>query len=140
MKMRAPIFALLLLFSACRKDDKLQRLSGCEPYVTTAPAWTDACTVSSGVIEDDCLELVVSYSGGCQSHDFALYWDGMSLLTVPGRVQLSLLHNGNGDMCEAVITDSLHFDLTGIQDSTQGIASIDILVDSTVVLNVPYGN
>lgn len=140
MKKLAPFFALLLLFSACRKDENLQRFSGCEPYVTTAPAWTDDCTVSSGSIQDDCLELVVSYGGGCQSHDFALYWDGMTLLTVPGRVQLSLLHNANGDLCEAVLTDSLHFDLTGIQDSSGGIASVDILVDSTVVLNVPYGN
>ncbi len=140
MKQLAPVFALLLLFSACQKEEDVQQFSNCEPYVTTASAWTDVCTVSSGQIQDDCLALVVSYGGGCASHDFALYWDGTSLLSVPGRVQLSLLHNANGDLCEAILTDSLHFDLTGIQDSTGGIGSIDILVDSTVVLNVPYGN
>jgi hypothetical protein len=139
MKKLAPIFALLVLLSACKKED-LQQGADCQPYATVQPTFADDVTVTSARIVDDCLELVVGYGGGCEAHEFALYWDGQVVTSLPGSIIVELHHDGNGDLCEAYLTDSLHFDLSGIQAATNGISSIDVTVNGQSAVNVPYDN
>lgn len=139
MKKLAPIFALLLLLSACKKEE-LPSNAACEPYTTVQSTWTDDVTLISGRIVDDCLELVVGYGGGCEAHEFALYLDQQVLQSTPGRITMALHHNGNADGCEAYLTDSLHFGLAGIQAATNGISSIDITATGATTLNVPFDN
>ena len=58
-------------------------------------------------IISDSLYVLVSYSGGCENHDFDLRTD-----TARDTTYLWLHHNDGGDDCEALIHDRLTFDLS----------------------------
>ena len=60
------------------------------------------------------LNLSVSYSGGCETHDFVLCWDEMYIKTQPMKIELYLSHNANNDTCEAWETETLDYDLTPV--------------------------
>ncbi|MEO9477821.1 MAG: hypothetical protein ABJG41_19920 [Cyclobacteriaceae bacterium] len=55
---------------------------------------------------------IVEYPGGCGEHVFYLWWSGSVLSSNPSQLELYLIHNGNGDACEAVVRDTVTFSLT----------------------------
>lgn len=67
------------------------------------------------VIEDDTLAITVSYSGGCEDHEFTLVASAEFAESYPVQLQVSLAHNGNGDLCRAYPTETYGFDLTPIK-------------------------
>lgn len=72
----------------------------------------DPAAVVKFDITRNVLELTTRYGGGCEVHDFELYWDGLFMESYPVQVNLQLSHNSHNDMCRALITDNLYFDLT----------------------------
>ena len=76
---------------------------------------TDPFRLDSAAVQDDVLTVVVSYSGGCRNHAFALMAPRSFQETV-GSVQLAitLVHDANGDRCEAFPSEQLRFDLRPI--------------------------
>ncbi|MES2765278.1 MAG: META domain-containing protein [Bacteroidota bacterium] len=64
-------------------------------------------------IDETHISITVQYSGGCEEHEFNLFADEN---IQPGNatdfVQMMLTHNSNGDMCEALITKELTFDVS----------------------------
>lgn len=90
--------------------------NGLTTYSSKLP--NDVFTVDSLQIKDDCLELTLSYSGGCKSHIFQL-----TILPTMGPLNtLSLCHEANNDLCEAWITEKINFDLKELQ--TPGTHSV----------------
>lgn len=73
---------------------------------------SDAFALGEVTIEGDTLLVTVSYAGGAAEHDFALYWNGITLRSYPGQVHLMLKHDANGDTAEAYLTQTLRFDLS----------------------------
>ena len=73
---------------------------------------SDAFDVQEARIEGDVLTAIVGYSGGCEVHQFALLASLAATRSIPPQHWLKLLHQGNGDVCEAYITSVLRFDLT----------------------------
>ena len=73
--------------------------------------FTDSFTISSAIIEDDCLVIEVVFGGGCGTTNFALITDGMVTESMHPEVRflLSLLDN---DRCKALVYRTLKFDLT----------------------------
>jgi len=72
----------------------------------------DPIYLNDAFVDGNCLQINISYSGGCKDHtvDLALMhpWiDGSS--SVP---TFEIKHNANGDMCEAIFTKEMRFDLT----------------------------
>lgn len=67
------------------------------------------------VIVSDSLYVQVSYSGGCENHDFDL-----DMETARDTTRLWLRHNNGGDSCEALLLDRLAFDLPndGLESAT----------------------
>jgi hypothetical protein len=57
------------------------------------------------------LKIDVSYSGGCKEHNFEIVWDGVVNLSYPGKVNLLVKHNSNGDSCEGMVHDVIEVDL-----------------------------
>ncbi len=54
----------------------------------------------------------VGFSGGCAEHDFELIWDEtIDTSNQRPSVKFALMHNANGDMCEAYLQKTLRFDL-----------------------------
>ena len=76
-----------------------------------------AGNLDAAVISSDNLEVVVSYGGGCEVHQFNLCWNGLVMESLPPQVNLSLIHEDNNDSCLAMLTEQLSFDLTPLQAS-----------------------
>jgi len=64
-------------------------------------------TINSVQREQDDLLINLSYSGGCKPSDFEIIWDGIVYLDEPCHMNLLLINNQNGDLCEAFITETI---------------------------------
>jgi hypothetical protein len=58
----------------------------------------------------------VKYKGGCEEHDYRLFWDGLIIETFPGSVDLVLFHDGNGDTCTTTKFERVVFDIGALGD------------------------
>ena len=79
----------------------------------------DEYVLNSATITDDTLDISVSYSGGCEDHQFTLVVSDTFLESFPVQLHASIAHNANGDTCEAYPTDNYRFDLTPIKKMYQ---------------------
>ncbi|MEO1172149.1 MAG: hypothetical protein AAFX94_08865 [Myxococcota bacterium] len=75
-------------------------------------------------INEDTLTLGVQFSGGCNSHDFALCWNGAFTRSMPPQTSVWLLHETE-DTCEAALTETLTFSLASLESSYRGDRSTD---------------
>lgn len=75
----------------------------------------DAVQVNSVRLAETCLYINVSYSGGCENHEFDLTWDGSVLESLPPQLPLRLHHDSNGDQCEAWLTRTISFSVDGLE-------------------------
>ena len=80
---------------------------------------TDKYALNAATITDDLLNVSVSYTGGCEAHQFTLVVSDTFLESFPVQLHTSLAHNANGDTCEAYPTDNYRFDLTPIKKMYQ---------------------
>ena len=87
----------------------------------TRNAWgTDDYVVNDPPsISGDVLTLNVSYSGGCEAHEFTLITSGVFLESDPVQLQAVIAHNANGDSCEAWITETYHFNVSPLKTRYQ---------------------
>lgn len=104
------IFSLGLVVAACEQTDaplEATRESGRfgDAYEVLTNEHPDAPD-EPPVIVSDSLLVLVSYSGGCENHDFDLDID-----TARDTTRLWLRHDNGGDNCEALIHERLAFDL-----------------------------
>ena len=67
------------------------------------------------VIAGDTLAITVSYSGGCEDHEFTLVASDAFAESYPVQLEVSLAHEANGDRCRAYLTETYGFDLTPIK-------------------------
>lgn len=81
------------------------------------PLDKDPYTLQEAGIENNNLVLNIFYGGGCAQHEFILYASDSWLPTAPPGKTVTLVHNANGDTCEAAFFEELSFDLTEIQHS-----------------------
>lgn len=77
----------------------------------------DPAVIDEALIEGDLLKLKVSYSGGYETHDFALIFQGVFMESNPVQADLFLSHDAHDDPAEAWITEELQFDLTPLKMS-----------------------
>lgn len=129
MKSRAFIITILLItfVSACKKekDDDSGKDTSNLVLTTSESDYQSALNIPSDVISDPFdlreitvngreVEITVSYAGGCAPHTFEVIWDGTLIKTNPPQINLAIIHNANGDMCEAYITEILKFNLDSL--------------------------
>lgn len=75
----------------------------------------DPIFLHEAFMDGDCLQVKLSYSGGCKEHTIDLVLiqpSGIDNSTIP---TFEISHNANGDMCEAYFTKELRFDLTPLK-------------------------
>lgn len=77
----------------------------------------DRTTISRTEILGDFLSLDVSYSGGCEDHEFKLITDGKHSATYPPVIELVLRHDAHNDKCRSYLDETLYFDLKALQYS-----------------------
>jgi len=84
-------------------------------------------------MQADTLSIRLFYSGGCNEHDFDLYWSPPTFMeSEPVQVNLIIRHEDYDDACEAYLSRWLKFDLTPIRESYIGSYS----PTGKVILNV----
>jgi len=80
-------------------------------------AKNDPFVLNDFKIEDDSIYISVSYSGGCKQHSFEIVWSEELIETEPPSTSLIIMHNANGDNCEAYITETLLFSIYNLSES-----------------------
>lgn len=93
------------------------------------PRENGAFNVESMDIVDAKLTLSVSYSGGCEEHEFNLYSPNQYAKSYPPQLSLFLQHIDNGDNCRARIYKDLIFDISGVE--YDGTNTLIIKVNNT---------
>ncbi|MEM6730148.1 MAG: hypothetical protein AAF658_01255, partial [Myxococcota bacterium] len=81
-----------------------------------APGSPTSVNLQDVRILGDRLVLAISFAGGCDSHAFSLCWDGTLTDSVPPEANLRLRHE-TMDTCEALLSESLEFDLRPIEEA-----------------------
>ena len=81
---------------------------------------SDPFEVLAASISGDALGLAVEYGGGCETHEFALCWDGLIAESAPPQISLNLIHDANNDGCLALVSELLEFDLHLLQENVSG--------------------
>ena len=93
----------------------------------------DAFTLNSANVRADTLTLDVTYAGGCRTHFFTLYMTPDTFQeSFPPQADLYLIHNSNGDFCEAAIRMTKKFDLSPIGELYRATYGHD----DDIVLNI----
>ena len=81
----------------------------------------DLFTINSYSTDGDILSINVQYSGGCEDHDFDLYFNGALKKSLPPQATLCLTHNSNGDICKALIQDTLEFNISELKQNNDSV-------------------
>lgn len=76
-------------------------------------------TINSVKINRDILTIEVQYGGGCKEHVFSLFGSPAFMKSNPVQIDVMLSHNANNDMCKALITEELSFDLSPLKELWQ---------------------
>jgi len=80
--------------------------------------------------------LDVSYSGGCEEHDFRLETKGDFTSTYPPELKITLKHDSKKDACRAIVDKKIWFDLKPAQfDGTNRVLLILTNTDTTLEYN-----
>lgn len=66
-------------------------------------------------IINDHLVLQLSYSGGCEEHNFEVLSKGNYTSTYPPEITVHVKHFDNGDMCRGIIDEKRYFDARTLQ-------------------------
>ncbi len=111
---------------------------GCAPYVDLYfnnydSLARDPVYLHEAFVDGNCLQLTISYSGGCKEHTIDLArmhpWYASSS-NVP---TFEIRHDSHGDMCEAFFTKELRFDLTELRsEGKTEFVLVTKLADGTV--------
>ena len=87
------------------------------PVKNTAAIGKDQVWVTSCGIAKDKLVMEVSYAGGLhRNHTLQLAWDGQIRESFPVQVTLALSHNCNKDFGKAIVSETLQFDLSCLEE------------------------
>lgn len=120
MKLLAIACSITLLFSCGNKklvgDGEGQQLKNTkvEDVGTLGefPQESTPITIEKAEIVGNELILDVSYGGGCQEHEFKLIGSEMISKSLPPIRTIKLIHNGNNDLCKALIMQTLKYDIS----------------------------
>lgn len=76
---------------------------------------SDAFNVVEVKVDGDILSVTVSYGGGCQDHEWTMYATERYAKSYPPKLGIFLKHKANGDMCKALLRETLKFNLKDVQ-------------------------
>lgn len=130
------VFTLAVLLAAgCDPEDgEVGDLQGTSTEVEVcAQDSIDDYVIEQLSVTGDMLTVSLSYGGGCEEHEYLLCWDGDLHETNPVQARLTLIHDANGDDCEAEVHDEPCFDLSLLKDAYENKYMADF---GTIVLRL----
>ena len=100
---------------------------------------SDYVDIESVILKDNVLFIAVSYSGGCEEHDFELIGNPLIMKSLPPKRTIQLYHNANGDSCRSLLNEILEIDITDLAyDQTEGSEIILVLEGWAEEINYIY--
>ncbi|MDZ4751271.1 MAG: hypothetical protein SGI87_06620 [Flavobacteriales bacterium] len=102
------------------------------------PGETDAFNLISSSSSGDTLILEVEYGGGCEAHGWKLLSNNVWMKSLPPKMNLYLEHDNKGDMCRALITEKLYFNLEPVKYSRGKQAIFIVNNDSEKPIDYRY--
>lgn len=125
------LFGLAAALAACSQHNGLPPTEPSLGAVSTAApravlvsdfsSWpTDPLDFLEVGFTGDTLVATVSYGGGCREHEFALVIADLFRESHPVQTSGLLSHDARGDLCRALITRTLRFDLSPLRDAYHG--------------------
>jgi len=118
------------------KEKELKTISIDPEYA--GPHASDAFTMVSQKISGDSLLLEVQYGGGCKEHIFDMHTNLVWMKSMPPQLNLWLEHENNDDLCRALVTETLVFDLKNCRYAPGHEARIIINGDRENILKYTY--
>lgn len=97
----------------------------------------DAYELVEASVDGDVLTLQVRYGGGCREHRFALVVTRLFMESHPVQVPARLSHDAGGDLCRALLQETLRFDLGPVKRAYQDTYGTGPDVISLVVDGAP---
>ncbi len=93
----------------------------------------DSFRLLSAEVRGDMLQIEVEYGGGCREHEWSLCADPNAFMeSQPVQINLYLSHEGNNDLCKALVRDTRVFSLQALKERFQEIYPDDEIL----ILNV----
>ncbi|MAC17231.1 MAG: hypothetical protein CMC97_02900 [Flavobacteriales bacterium] len=77
--------------------------------------------IVEAVVRGDSLWTTLRYGGGFRTHTFALEATGAATKSLPRQQPLRLVHDADGDMGRALISEDRSFDLRPFRDPGRGM-------------------
>lgn len=75
---------------------------------------SDQISITSIKIEGNKMLIDVSYSGGCENHEFQVIGSTMISKSLPPIRAFQLIHNANGDKCKKLVMQTLEVDIKAL--------------------------
>jgi hypothetical protein len=109
--------------------------SGCDHVMFTQGDPSAMCrnelTIRGGSIDGIILDVYVTYGGGCGDHEFILLGRPAFMESFPVQIDLYVHHGNIDDYCDAIVSDTLCFDLRRVAELYEGVyqSCDDILIN-----------
>jgi hypothetical protein len=120
-----------VLLNICKIPDP----SGCDHVMFTQGDPVSMCrdelAIEGGALDGIILQIYTSYGGGCGDHEFILLGRPNFMESYPVQIDLYLHHRNIDDYCDAIVSDTLCFDLRRVAELYEGIyqSCDDIIVN-----------
>lgn len=115
---------MILIFAACSKNEDNEQsrsVNGCDKVATSqvvniASLDQPAISVLEAEYSEGCLNINVQYGGGCEEHVINLSLIPAPSLPASADVFEAFVLHESTDQCEALITETVSFDISQIYD------------------------
>jgi len=120
--------SLCLLISACSHPSDVGPIDQPIPAAASDGSVTtrmDPAEILQISVVGDQLHMTVRYGGGCREHVFSLIPSKIFMESLPVQMSVQLAHDAHGDLCRALISQDLVFDLSSIRRAYQNAYGSD---------------
>ncbi len=148
--MKPTAFALLcclLLIVACKPKQVTEKpadlqvgaapAQACEELSRGRALHKDKLLSLSGMLENDCLVLKYSYSGGME-HAVDLYWDGQWAESIPPVAHLFVSHDAREDAFDGIKSGKKSFNLLPMRYQGLGQVIVDVHAEGVPLVRINY--
>lgn len=124
MKKILSLIIVVLLLVSCGASKKTTKEDNIKPEPCESITFTDKpyseiesdyYSVDSLFIDNGCLNIWVTYSGGCGDAEFTFYYNDRVMQSSPPKTNF-MLHLRDDDNCRAMVQQKLYYDLSFFND------------------------
>ena len=116
-----------------------QLANACPPLTRSdRPGESNPISGLTAHMAGDCLEMKITYSGGCKPHKFQLLWNGAHAESMPPQIGLTLVHDNGDDNCRELKSEKVAFDLSSARYSGVGQVIVNLNSNGVPAQRVNY--